>query len=39
VYETKNKRGEVLTQMMDKARTQPNYKILNRVIQVVKQVF
>lgn len=25
--------------MMDKARSQPNYKILNRIIQVVKQAF
>lgn len=25
--------------MMDKARTQPSYKILNRIIQVVKSIF
>jgi|LakMenEpi03Aug12_release.lakeMendotaPanAssembly.Ray.scaffolds.fasta_scaffold5108414_1 hypothetical protein len=25
--------------MMERARTQPNYKILNRIIQVVKQAF
>lgn len=39
VYLTKPKRSEVLTIMMERARTQPNYKILNRVIQVTKQIF
>ena len=39
VYLTKPKRSEVLTIIMERARTQPNYKILNRVIQVTKQIF
>lgn len=32
-------RSELLKKMMERARTQPNYKILNRIIQVVKQAF
>ena len=39
VYEKRNKRGEVLSAMIDKARTQPNFKIINRLIKVIKQVF
>ena len=32
-------RSELLERMMQRARDQPNYKILNRIIQVVKSVF
>lgn len=32
-------RSELLERMMQRAREQPNYKILNRIIQVVKSVF
>ena len=39
VYEKRNKRGEVLSAMIDKARAQPNFKIINRLIKVIKQVF
>lgn len=35
----KRERNDVLSGMMDKARKEPNYKTLTRIIQVVKAVF
>lgn len=35
----KRERNDVLSAMMEKARKEPNYKTLTRIIQVVKAVF
>ena len=44
VYKTKEKSGptkrsQLIDKMLDTVRTNPNYKVINRVIQVVKSVF
>ena len=39
VVAAKRERNEILDAMMEKARSEPNYKTLTRIIQVVKAVF
>lgn len=37
--EAKRERNEILDAMMEKARKEPSYKTLTRIIQVVKAIF
>jgi len=39
VETARRERNDILSAMMEKARTEPNYKTLTRIIQIVKAIF